>query len=186
MSVILFELQEELLPSLRARQLAACERKVAERMAILHPSPFHVALDLRITNHPNEVAAHFDKFFEQEAKRFKIRAAYAEMNGFDINPNHWFFDVFAFEAYGGHEDYDWLSDWQSLDFPRMTITGLESLQQIYASDAMQTKKFKEASDIAGLLVVIKFQDLIRRAATCMQHLNFPLLATAHDYDFVYE
>ena len=36
------------------------------------------------------------------------------------------------------------------------------------------------------LIGIRFQDLIRRAAKHMQELRFPLLATAHDYDFIYE
>lgn len=38
----------------------------------------------------------------------------------------------------------------------------------------------------GLLVVARFQDLMRRAAPLMRELRGPLLATAHDYDFIYE
>ena len=38
----------------------------------------------------------------------------------------------------------------------------------------------------ALLVVTKFQDLIRRAAPHMRELRFPLLATAHDYEFIFE
>jgi hypothetical protein len=35
-------------------------------------------------------------------------------------------------------------------------------------------------------MVTKFQDLIRGAAPYMRELRFPLLATAHDYDFIFE
>jgi hypothetical protein len=181
-----FELQELLIPVLRAGDTTRCERTVAERLASLPHSPFHVALDLSITNPPTDVAAHFDGFFRREAGRLRINAAYAEMNGFDINPDRWFFDVFAYGEYGGHEEYDWLADWQSRPYDDMTITGLEQLQEVYASEAFRDLRFRDAAYVAALLVVTRFQDLIRRAAPHMRELSFPLLATAHDYWFIFE
>jgi hypothetical protein len=186
MSDIFFEIQAELMPVLRSGDTARCERAVSERLVALPQSPFHIALDLAITNSLVDIAAHFDGFFRQEAARFKLGAAYAEMNGFDINPDRWFFDVFAFSEYGGHDDYDWLADWQSGSYDDMTITGLERLQEVYASPAFRDERFTDASYVAGLLVVTKFQDFIRRAAPQMRELHFPLLATAHDYEFIYE
>jgi hypothetical protein len=180
------ELMTELTPVLLSGDVAGCEQAVARQLKKLPHSPFHVVLDLSITNPPEEVAAHFDSFFDEEKGRFRIAAAYTEMNGFNINADRWFFDVFAFEQYGGHDDYDWLSNWQSQNYPDMTITGLESLQEGYASDAFWSGKFTDACDLTDLLVVIKFQDLIRRAAPHMQELEFPLLATAHDFDFIFE
>ncbi len=172
--------------ALKAGDLDLCHKIVAQRLSTLPASPFHIALDLAITNNPADVAKHFDGFFKQEGKRFGIGAAYAEMNGFDINSGRWFFDVFAFEEFGGHDDYEWLAEWQSGDYPSMTIKGLEELQAVYASEAFREPRFRDVANAAGLLVVIKFQDLIRRAAPQMRQLRFPLLATAHDYDLVYE
>ena len=186
MGNIFSELQEQLAPVLRAGDTAKSERTVSERLAALPHSPFHVAIELSITNRPADIAAHFDGFFRQEARRFKVGAAYTEMNGFDINPDRWYFDVFAFSEYGGHDDYDWLADWQSEPYDDMTITGLERLQAVYASAAILDKRFKDAAYVAGLLVVTRFQDLIRTAAPHMRELRFPLLATAHDYDFIFE
>ena len=174
------------MPILRAGDTARCERTVAAHLAALPQSPFHIAIDVNITNSPADIATHFDGFFRQEAVRFKIGSAYTEMNGFDINPDRWFFDVFAFLEYGGHDDYDWLADWQSESYDDMTITGLERLQEVYAGPAFRDKQFEDAGYVAGLLVVTKFQDLIRRAAPQMRELHFPLLATAHDYDFISE
>jgi hypothetical protein len=70
-------------------------------------------LDLAITNPRAAVAAHCDRFFRREAARYPIGAAYAEMNGFDINPDRWFFDLFAYERHGGPAYYDWLPEWRS-------------------------------------------------------------------------
>ena len=185
MSNIFFELQEQLTPALRAGDLAHCQRTVTERLSALPRSPFHTVLDLDVTNQPAGVAAWFDGFFRQQPRAL-VGAAYTEMNGFDINPDLWFCSAFAYQRYGGHEDYDWLSNWQSGEYDDMAITGLEALQDVYASEAFRDKRFTDACDVTGLAVVLKFQDLIRRAAPHMQELRFPLLATAHDYDFVYE
>ncbi len=186
MSDIVFELQEQLTPILQAGDLPQCERTVAATLAALPRSPFHIILDLSITSDPKEVAAGFDEFFQQMSESFKIGSAYAEMNGFDINTDLWFCQPFAFEQYGGHDDYDWLSDWQGETESGFPIEGLESLQEVYASDAFRDTRFDDACSVTSLLVVIRFQDLIRRAAPHMQKLSFPLLATAHDYDFIYE
>lgn len=185
MSNISFELQDKLSSTLRTGDISACEVTVAERLGELTHSPFHTILDLAITNDPTEVARYFDDFFRQQPKD-KIQATYTEMNGFDINPELWWCSPFAYQQYGGHEDYDWLSNWQSDDYDYLTITGLESLQDVYASDASGNSDFSDARDVTSLLVVIKFQDLIRKSAQHMEELRFPLLATAHDYDFIYE
>jgi hypothetical protein len=186
MSDIFFELQEHISPVLRSGDLAQCERVVTSRLAGLPHSPFHAILDLRISTDPEAVAGVIDEFVEREASRFTIGAAYAEMNGFDINTDLWFFTLFAYQRYGGHDDYDWLSDWQSEDSGGIVIEGLEDLQAAYASDAFGDKRFVDASSVASLLVVIRFQELIRNAATHMRRLRFPFIATAHDFDFIYE
>lgn len=185
MSNISFELQDRLAPTLRAGDIAECEHVVSARLAALPQSPFHAILHLAITTSPEVVAEFFDEFFRQQPAG-KAKAAYTEMNGFDINTDLWFCSPFAYQRYGGHEDYDWLSNWQSDEFRHLPIEGLEALQEVYKSDAFRDKRFRDACSMTSLLVVIRFQDLIRRAAAHMQELRFPLLATAHDYDFIYE
>jgi hypothetical protein len=171
---------------LRAGDLAACDRIFSSALRQLPTSPFHVVLDLAFTNNPSDVARHFDSFFHREAKRFPIAAAYTETNGFDINPNRWYFDLFAYDAYGGNDSYDWIADWQSENFPAMTLMGMEPLQRVYASPAFRQSEFRDACDVANLLVVSRFQQLLQTSAKFMTELRFPLLATAHEFDFIFE
>lgn len=72
------------MPVLRAGDTARCERIVAECFAALPPSPFHIAIDLAVTNTPADTAAQSDGFFRQEATGFTTRVAYTEMNGVNI------------------------------------------------------------------------------------------------------
>jgi|SRR5579863_4293067 len=175
---------ERLEKVLRADDLDTCERTVIEEIAKLPASPFHIATDLSISNDPSDAAAYFDRFFEIESQRIAIAAAYTEMNGFDINTNRWFCNTFAYTTYEGHKDYDWLSDWQSGDFPSFTIRGLEPLQAVYASPAFH--EFYDVAFMISLLVVIKFQKFMKAASNKMTRLRFPLLVTAHDFDFISE
>jgi hypothetical protein len=187
MSDHLFETIKRLTPSLRAGDLEACEGAVISQLRSLPRSPFHIAVDVAISNDPFDAARHFDRFFQSEALRIKIAAAYTEMNGFYINPKLWFCDLFAYTRYGGHGgDYDWLAHWQSGTFPRYPIYGMEALQAVYASDAWGNETFSASADMSSLLVVIKFQQFLRRAAPHMKHLGFPLLVSAHDFDFIAE
>ena len=183
---LFFKLQEDLLPVLRAGDLTRCERTVVQALSALPQSPFHCILDLSITNPVAEVADYFDTFFREEAPPNRVGAVYTEMNGFDINPDRWYFEALACAEYGGHDDYDWLTDYQWESSGDQNITGLEPLKDAYASDAFGKEEHRDASYIAGLLVVIKFQDLIRRTAPQIRELRVPLLASAHGYDFIYE
>jgi hypothetical protein len=108
-----------------------CIERVKKEIESLPESPFHVVTSLQFSNSRDEVAFFIDRFFQQETDRFDIRAVYAEMNGFDINPDRWYFDLFAYDSYGGHESYDRLSDWKSGDVEDIPLTGLEALQSVH-------------------------------------------------------
>ena len=173
-----------LTPRLRAGDLAGCETVAADALRALPRSPFHIAADLAITNDPVETARHFDEFYRAESERMSVRSVYTEMNGFDINPDRWFCDLFAYTADGGLDDLDWLSDWQSELFEDVTITGLEPLQAVYASKAFRDPANRPASDLSSLVVVTKFQRFMQRAAGRMRALRGPLYVTAHDFDSI--
>lgn len=181
---LFFKTMEQLTPQLRAGDLAGCEVAACEALRALSNSPFHIAADLDITNDPTEAAGHFDDFYRVESAHFAVRAVYTEMNGFDINPDRWYCDLFAYSADGLLDDFDWLSDWQSEPFEEYTITGLEQLQAVYASNAFRDPANQDASYLSSLVVVTKFQRFMQRATERMTALRVPLYVTAHDFDYI--
>lgn len=181
---LFFQTMDQLTPQLRAGDLAGCEAGACDALRALPKSPFHIAADLAITNDPAEAAKHFDDFFGVESKRFDVRAVYTEMNGFDINPDRWYCDLFAYTDDGGLDDFDWLSDWQSELFEDYTITGLEPLQAVYASKAFRDEANRDACYLSSVVVVAKFQRFMQRAAERMMVLRVPLYVTAHDFDYI--
>jgi hypothetical protein len=181
---LFFQTMERLTPRLRTGDLAGCESAACDALRALPRTPFHIAAGLAISNDPAEAAQHFDAFYRAEAERMTVRAAYTEMNGFDINPDRWYCDLFAYTGDGGLDDLDWLSDWQSEPFEEYTVTGLEPLQAVYASKAFRNPKNEDACYLSSLVVVTKFQRFMQRAAEQMTALRVPLYATAHDYDYI--
>jgi hypothetical protein len=175
-----FEVATQAEPHLLRNDYEQCERIVSSALELYPKSPFHKVLELEFSNSVDDVAENFNEFFKQESARLNVAAIYTETNGFDINPNRWFFDLFAYKIDGGLDDPDWLSDWQSKSWPSMTLIGMEDLQAVYASE----KLGEDYVYLASLLVVVKFQKLIFNARPKMQIGNIPVYSTGHDYDFI--
>lgn len=210
--------------------LDSAQSRVVAALKKLDSSPFHAVLTLEITNKPQEVAESFDTFIQQSATSCTIGAVYAEMNGFDINPDRWFFNIFVYadSDVSGKDNGSFLGDSAPCDESNeIVITGLEELQAVYRNkciydgsdedtqvdDPYRWKKmirfyftpfkklfgrstpaaipskepypFEAAAEFATLLVLLKFQNLIRQSAPLMKNVHCPLLATAHDWDVVY-
>ena len=107
MGIELFiQTKEQLTHQLRAGDLAGCEAAASDALRALPKSPFHIAADLVISNDLDEAAGHFDDFYRAEFERMAVLAVYTEMNGFAINPDRWYCDLFAYTADGGLDDFD--------------------------------------------------------------------------------
>lgn len=190
---------EELTPHLRAGELDYCIQRVSSVLYTMPRSPYHLVLDLDFTNEPMNVAAYFDHFVVHDVKDSNLKALYTETNGFYINPDRWYFEVLGCRSYGGHEDYGWLSECDMLTEKDMTLTGMEALQSVYQRHANthywdilsyggdpEVEQVRIACDFCDLLVVLRFQNLIRRSVPFMKQVHVPIFATSHDYDFIYE
>lgn len=179
-----FDLAEKLSPIVRAGDTQTAITHISEQLAKIPKSPFHLVLDLEFTNEPAFIARHLERFVAQSSNELKV--IYGEANGFYINPDRWFLNWFGYRTYGGHESYDWLSDWDEGPSEDLTLTGMEPLQKVYASEIAGSDEFSDANDFCTLMIVAKFQDLIRRVTPHMTSVSIPILATAHDFDFIAE
>jgi len=175
-----FDVAAEATPHLLKNDYSKCEEIVRRALEAEAHSPFHLVLESDFTNEPADIAADFDAFLERESERMPVAAIYTEMNGFDINPDRWYFDLFGYTSDGGLDDPDWISDWQSASWPDRTLTGMEELQAVYASADLGS----DAAYLASLLVVIRFQKLIHAARSRMNIGDIPVYSTGHDYDFI--
>jgi hypothetical protein len=182
---------------LRNGDIAYCVEQVSKIIQARTQTPFHDVLDLKFANDTEAIATHFDLFFGN-AKQVEtpIAAIYTEMNEFDINPDRWYFTLFAYPKYGGTENYDWLAYFEETYPFNITLLGMEKIQEHHKTylelshkrdpNTPQDHNLEEVRGYCDLLVVLRFQEMIQQSVGYMKSVNVPILATGHDYDFIYQ
>src|SRR5215216_3654726 len=99
---------------------------ISTLMVSCEDKTFNDLITADFTNPPSQIYGAICAFHSESNKIFDVKAVYLEMNGFGINPNRWYFDFFGYESTPPNDDsLDWLSHWQSPDYPTITLTGLE-------------------------------------------------------------
>ena len=193
-----FELAEELGALLKADKLSEAITLAENKLRQLEPTDFNVILGRDLTPLSKSLCDYMDSFHQRVKKNIKVKALYCEMNGFTINPDLWFLDAFAYDTFGGVDDFDWLADWNEGDSSgeSFVIKGMEDLQAIY-EDYMEKEKWKDkrqeaSSDICEMLVILRLQELLRETVRLgrqkkMEWTDVPIFVTAHDYyDLIYK
>lgn len=124
----------------------------------------------------------------------EVKAIYSEMNGFTINYDLWFIDLFAYSSCKGLDDLDWLAYYEYSSENSLTITGFEDIQNVYQNymenQLWTVTTLKAAGDICELLIILRLQELFSEATKVgrskkQQWTELPLFVTAHDYDLIY-
>ncbi len=177
------EVANKLEPYLKSGDLDKCIGELEGALKDLPNSPFHIVIGLDFTNKLADVAKYFTNFTERDSG--KILAIYTETNGFEINPDCWYFDAFGFDHYGGEDDLDWICDDQFGADGSVILEGMEALQNVFDSDAFTNEDFDDASMYCSFLVMCKFQKLIRDSLE-LSTIEIPVLATTHGSDLIYK
>src|ERR1700741_1813363 len=126
------QVQNDLQPKLADGNVSSLIEYCENELKNFPPTKYHEILDKNLYHLIDPLILWVDKFHKRVSEDIDIEAMYCEMNGFTINPDLWFIDLFAFDTYEGNEDLDWLADWQdghSTLADSFTITGLEKLQE---------------------------------------------------------
>lgn len=157
------------------------------------PNGFQQLLQKDLRGNTDKLVDFISNFYNKVKGRLSVKAIYAEMNGFTINYGLWYLDLFAYDEVGTMDDMDWLADWEKGNsttngFP---IKGFEDLQATY-KDYMENERYNDskmeaASEVAELLIVLRFQELLRSAVQAAEKkglawCKIPIFASAHDYD----
>ncbi|NJO34462.1 MAG: hypothetical protein HC869_16365 [Rhodospirillales bacterium] len=169
-------------------ELGGAVQHLEERLSNCSTPRFKALIGGQFSNDPRHVAEEISQFISACEKSFEVKAVYLEMNGFDINPHRWYFDLFGYKTYVDNaETFDWLSEWDSDHWPDVTLTGLENVQGdfVWYSSALKTEDADEAVEFAIPLVMCKFAGLIAAAtSTGIVQKHIPIFATAHDFDII--
>ena len=203
-----FELADKLYGLLESKKLDEAITLAEQELRNIPLTDFHKILDRNLLHLTTDLTNHiqaFDKttidvlkkkqgFIKNlfaSKKDIKPAAYYCEMNGFTINYDRWYIDLFSFENYS-LTDWDWLSDFYDSTTNDLTITGFEDIQKVF-EDVHENNKFEEpnidkAYEVCELLVILRLQELFRETYKTNKDdwTAIPMFVTAHDYDLIYK
>jgi hypothetical protein len=203
-----FELADKLSELLESKKLDEAIAMAEQELKNIPTTDFHKILDKNLLHLTSDLAKHikeFDKSTKDVLKKkqgfiknlfgsgkdVKPAAYYCEMNGFTINYDRWFIDLFSFENYS-LTDWEWLSDFYDSTANDLTITGFEDIQKVF-EDVHENNRFEEpnidkAYKVCELLVILRLQELFRATYKTNQGDwdNIPMFVTAHDYEMIFK
>jgi hypothetical protein len=203
-----FELADKLSELLESNKLDEAITMAEQELKDIPKTDFHKILGKNLLHLTSSLAKHigqFDKSTKEVLKKkqgfiknlfgadkdVKPMAYYCEMNGFTINYDRWFIDLFSFEKYS-LADWNWLADFYDMTEKDLTITGFEDIQKVF-KDVHENDKFEEpnidrAYEVCELLVILRLQELFKETYKLNQGDwdKIPMFITAHDYEIIFK
>jgi len=203
-----FELADKLYGLLESKKLAEAITLAEQELRNIPTTDFHKILDrnlLYLTSGLTNYIQTFDKSTKDVLKKkqgyvknlfglgkeIKPAAYYCEMNGFTINNDRWFIDLFSFENCS-LTDWNWLSDFYDSTANDYTITGFEDIQKVFQdvhdNDRFEEPNIDKAYEVCEFLVILRLQELFKETYNKSRDewRNIPMFVTAHDYDLIYK
>ena len=190
-----FDLAEELNTYILDNKLEQAIEIAEKKLSELPTTDFHKIIGKDLKPLIENLISYITDFYSQSKNKFEVKAIYSEMNGFTINYDLWFIDLFAYSELGTLNDLDWLSEFECVHDKSMTITGFEDLQSVYEgymeNEKWRDKELEKACEVCELLIILRLQELFKDAkVTAIQRnlewIHIPLFVTAHDYEMIYE
>lgn len=190
-----FNLDEALNELVANNKLGEAINLAEDKLSKLPKTNFHKIIGKDLRHLAVGLSEYLELFYKSAKEQIDVKALYAEMNGFTINYDLWFVDLFAFAELRGFDDFDWLADYDVPSEDGMVISGLEELQEAYRdyleNDKGSDEALTEAFEVCELIIILRLQDLFKEARKIAVNqkanwTNVPLLVTAHDSELLYE
>jgi len=189
-----FDLEKEVKKLVEENNIKSAIELAEAELKKIPTTDFHKVLGRDFLILTEDLIEFISYFYEKATKEIEVKAIYSEMNGFTINYDLWFLDLFAFQTCEGLEDTDWLADYDFSIGESMVLKGLEDIQAVY-EDYMKNEKWTDknlenAMEVCEIIIVLRLQELFKNSIDSanqkqIEWCKIPIFATAHDYQILY-
>lgn len=107
-----FDLVDELNGYLLNNKLKLAIEVAEKKLSDLPTTEFHKIIGRNLKPISENLTSYITDFYSQSKNKFEVKAIYSEMNGFTINYDLWFIDLFGYSELGTLDDLDWLSEFE--------------------------------------------------------------------------
>ena len=169
-----------------ARTYLEVEQTLEKHLAGRDLGRFRGVVGARFSNKPAAILRVIRRML---LTNIETKAVYLQMNGFDINPDRWYFDLFLYERFDSDvEPADWLGRYTSKMYPEVALRGMKRIQSAFAwyhqaQIYYVNPDFKPTYEAVQNLVMTKFVTLVREALHSGQLPRpVPVFAGAHGFE----
>lgn len=194
-----FDLEDKLNEYVKKGDLDTAIKIAESELKKVPKTDFHNLIGKDLLHLESELTKYISNFYSSVKLKYifnfskNLKAFYCEMNGFTINYDRWFLDLFGFSK-TETKDYDWLADYDYSSNRDFTIKGFEEFQKAY-EDVYRNQKFdipeiEQAYEISELIIILRLQELFRETykkakSKGVKWGELPIFITAHDYEMIY-
>ena len=203
-----FELQDKLRELTKRQGLGEAIKFAESELKKIPTTGFHQIIGRNILHLSDDLKPYIQSFHELttvvlnkpkgfigllfgKPKNLFPAAYYCEMNGFTINYDRWFIDLFSFKEMRD-DNWGWLCDFYDSTSDDFTITGLEGIQAVF-KDVHENERFEEpnigkAYNVCELLVILRLHELLQSTYSKITEplSGIPMFVSAHDYELIYQ
>ncbi len=160
------ELSGKLKKLLQENKIAACI-EIAEDELIQQPkNNFRKIIGRKdLLKQAKKLNKLIGKFNKSANKKIYVKSICAELNKIALSPDNWDIEMYAYDNFGGSQNFDWLNEWQheNKDRDNFSLKGFEDLQKAFKKYKEADEAEKEAKSISAklceILVILRLFEL---------------------------
>jgi len=136
------------------------------------------------------------KFYKSANKKIYLKSLCAQMNRVAMNPDNWDLDIFAYDNYGGLQNYNWLEEWQheNPDKDSFNIKGFEDIQKAFKKfrdDKSKNETLSISAELCEVLIILRLFELFEAAQNLAKKkeknwIKVPVIVKADGNELIYE
>ncbi len=190
------ELSGKLQKLLQENKIAECIEIIEDELILQPKSEFRKIIGSKeLLNQAKKLNKALGKFYKSANKKIYVKSMCAELNKITLNPDNWEIEMYAYDNFGGSENYKWLEEWQheNKDSDNFTLKGFEEIQKIFRTFKNTSESEKEPMAISAklceTLVVLRLMELFEAALNLAiekekKWINVPLIVKADGNELI--
>jgi len=190
------ELSGKLQKLLQENKIAECIEIIEDELILQPKSEFRKIIGSKeLLNQAKKLNKALGKFYKSANKKIYVKSMCAELNKITLYPDNWEIEMYAYDNFGGPENYKWLEEWQheNKDSDNFTLKGFEEIQKIFRTFKNTSESEKEPMAISAklceTLVVLRLMELFEAALNLAiekekKWINVPLIVKADGNELI--
>lgn len=190
------KLSAKLQKLLQENKIAECIEIIEDELILQPKNDFRKIIgNKELLNKAKKLNKTLGKFYKSANKKIYVKSMCAELNKITLNPDNWEIEMYAYDNFGGSENFEWLEEWQheNKDSDNFTLKGFEEIQKTFRTfkntDELEREPLAISANLSETLVLLRLMELFEAAQNIAiekekKWINIPLIVKADGNEFI--